>query len=121
MGATLGVGGVNPVTGDQVVERGDLPAMCSRSWRRPGFYETSGDWLYDVGLPGKSGIGGGDVTITPGKGGARNVLAPAGWGRKGVRGQLAARFLSRALGLDIFASRPRRPPRPRPRPRGRTR
>src|SRR5215813_11880863 len=32
-------------------------------------YETSGDWLYDIGLPGKSGIGGGIVTVSPGKGG----------------------------------------------------
>ena len=34
-----------------------------------GLYETSGDWLYDIGLPGKSGIGGGIVTVSPGKGG----------------------------------------------------
>ena len=34
-----------------------------------GLYETSGDWLFDVGLPGKSGIGGGIVTVSPGKGG----------------------------------------------------
>ena len=34
-----------------------------------GLYETSGDWLYDIGLPGKSGIGGGIVTVAPGKGG----------------------------------------------------
>ena len=34
-----------------------------------GLYETSGDWLFDIGLPGKSGIGGGIVTVSPGKGG----------------------------------------------------
>jgi len=34
-----------------------------------GMYETSGDWLYDVGVPGKSGIGGGIVAVAPGKGG----------------------------------------------------
>ena len=34
-----------------------------------GMYETSGDWLYEIGLPGKSGIGGGIVTVSPGKGG----------------------------------------------------
>jgi len=30
-----------------------------------GLYETSGDWLYDIGLPGKSGIGGGIVAVSP--------------------------------------------------------
>jgi glutaminase len=34
-----------------------------------GLYETSGDWLYTIGLPAKSGIGGGIVTAAPGKGG----------------------------------------------------
>ena len=57
-----------------------------------GLYETSGDWLYDVGLPGKSGIGGGIVTVAPGKGGARRrsrrCSTSAG---NSVKGQLAAR------------------------------
>ena len=35
-----------------------------------GLYETSGDWLYDVGLPGKSGIGGGIVTVAPARAGS---------------------------------------------------
>jgi glutaminase len=69
-----------------------------------GLYETSGDWLYDVGLPGKSGIGGGIVTVSPGKG-ALGTFGPrldaAGNSVKGVR---AAQFLSRRLGLNLFAS-----------------
>ncbi|HET9244013.1 MAG TPA: glutaminase, partial [Gaiella sp.] len=63
-------------------------------------------WLYDVGLPGKSGIGGGIVTVAPGKG-ALGTFAPrldeAG---NSVKGQLAAQFLSKALGLDLFVSEP---------------
>ena len=34
-----------------------------------GLYEHSGDWMYEVGLPGKSGVSGGIVTVSPGKGG----------------------------------------------------
>jgi len=60
MGATLADGGVNPHTGVRVVSaescRYALTVMTT-----PGLYETSGDWLYQVGLPGKSGIGGGIV------------------------------------------------------------
>jgi glutaminase len=104
MGATLALGGVNPVTGERVVHeetcRYVLAVMTTA-----GLYETSGEWLYDVGLPGKSGIGGGIVTVAPGKGGLATFAPPLDEAGNSVRGQLATRFLSRALGLDIFMSR----------------
>ena len=68
MGATLADGGVNPVTGDRVID----PRICHYTLAvmlTAGLYEASGEWLYDVGLPAKSGIGGGIVTVSPGKGG----------------------------------------------------
>jgi glutaminase len=71
-----------------------------------GLYETSGDWLYDVGLPGKSGIGGGIVTVSPGKGGLGTFAPLLDQAGNSVKGRLAARFLSRRLGLDLFASEP---------------
>lgn len=71
-----------------------------------GLYETSGEWLYDVGLPGKSGIGGGIVTVAPGKGGMGTFGPRLDDAGNSVKGQLAARFLSRRLGLDLFASDP---------------
>jgi glutaminase len=72
-----------------------------------GLYETSGDWLCDVGLPGKSGIGGGIVTVSPGKGGLGTFAARLDDAGNSVKGQLVARFLSRRLGLDLFVSQPR--------------
>jgi glutaminase len=103
MGATLADGGVNPLTRRRIVSaetcRHTLAVMTTA-----GLYETSGDWLYDVGLPGKSGIGGGIVTVSPGKGGLATFSAPLDAAGNSVRGQLAARFLSRRLGLDLFAS-----------------
>ena len=71
-----------------------------------GLYETSGDWLYDIGLPGKSGIGGGIVTVSPGKGGLGTFAPPLDAAGNSVKGQLAARFLSQHLGMDLFASNP---------------
>ncbi len=71
-----------------------------------GLYETSGDWLFDVGIPGKSGIGGGIVTVAPGKGGLGTFAPPLDAAGNSLRGQLVARFLSRGLGLDVFASAP---------------
>ncbi len=105
MGATLADGGVNPLTGDRVVDeetcRYTLAVMATA-----GLYETSGDWLYDIGLPGKSGIGGGIVTVSPGKGGLGTFAPLLDEAGNSVKGQLVARFLSQRLGLDLFASSP---------------
>ncbi len=105
MGATLANGGVNPVTRERVVGPGcakrTLAVMATA-----GLYETSGDWLYDIGLPGKSGIGGGIVTVAPGKGGFGAFAPPLDRAGNSVKGQRAARFLSEQLGLNLFASEP---------------
>ena len=105
MGATLADGGVNPLTREQVVSA-DTCRHVLAVMTTAGLYETSGDWLYDVGLPGKSGIGGGIVTVSPGKGALGTFSPPLDGAGNSVRGQLAARFLSRRLGLDLFASAP---------------
>jgi glutaminase len=103
MGATLANGGINPLTGERVVDADDcwhaLAVMATA-----GLYETSGDWLYDIGLPGKSGIGGGIVTVAPGKGGMGTFAPPLDAAGNSVKGQLAAAFLSERLGLNLFAS-----------------
>jgi glutaminase len=65
-----------------------------------GLYETSGYWLYDIGLPGKSGI----VTVAPGKGGLGTFAPLLDEVGDSVKGQLASAFFSRRLGLDLFAS-----------------
>ena len=88
MGATLADGGVNPVTGERVIAastcRHTLAVMTTA-----GLYETSGNWLYEVGLPAKSGIGGGIVAVSPGKGGLGNVRAASR--RRGQQRQGSAR------------------------------
>lgn len=105
MGATLADGGVNPITKARVVD----PAVCHYAlavMTTAGMYETSGDWLYDVGLPGKSGIGGGIVTVSPGKGGLGTFAPPLDSAGNSVKGQLVAKYLSQRLGMDLFVSNP---------------
>jgi glutaminase len=107
MSATLADGGVNPVTGLRVV----TTAVCQHAlavMATAGMYETSGDWLFDVGVPGKSGIGGGIVAVSPGKGGLGTFSPLLDRAGNSVRGQLAARHLSRTLGLSLFASEAQR-------------
>jgi glutaminase len=105
MGATLASGGVNPVTGEQVVS----PDTCRRVlavMATAGLYERSGQWLFDVGLPGKSGVSGGIVTVSPGKGAVATYSPPLDAAGNSVRGQLVTRFLSERLGLNLFVSAP---------------
>lgn len=103
MGATLADGGVNPLTGERVV----APSVCHYAlavMATAGLYETSGDWLYNIGLPGKSGIGGGIVTVSPGKGGLGTFAPRLDAAGNSVKGQLVAKYLSQELGLDLFVS-----------------
>ena len=105
MGATLADGGVNPITKERVVD----PSVCHYAlavMTTAGLYETSGDWLYDIGLPGKSGIGGGIVTVSPGKGGLGTFAPPLDKAGNSVKGQLVAKYLSQRLGMDLFVSKP---------------
>jgi glutaminase len=105
MGATLAHGGVNPITRRRVVGA----SVCHYALTvmiTAGLYETSGDWLYDIGLPGKSGIGGGIVAVSPGKGGFGTFAPPLDAAGNSVKGQLAAKFLSQRLGMDLFVSDP---------------
>lgn len=105
MGATLANGGVNPVTRERVVS----PATCHYTlavMTTAGLYEASGEWLYEIGLPGKSGIGGGIVTVSPGKGGLGTFAPLLDVAGNSVKGQLVARHLSQRLGMDLLASLP---------------
>jgi glutaminase len=105
MAATLANGGVNPLTKKRVIDaihcQHVLAVMVTA-----GLYENSGDWLYETGFPGKSGVSGGMVTVSPGKGGLGTFAPRLDSAGNSIKGQLAARFLSEQLGLNLFASRP---------------
>ena len=108
MGATLADGGVNPITKQRVID----PSICHCTlavMTTAGLYETSGDWLYEIGLPGKSGIGGGIVTVSPGKGGLGTFAPRLDSAGNSVKGRLATRFLSQRLGMDLFISQAETP------------
>ncbi len=103
MAATLANGGVNPQTGERVI----VPGVCRRVlavMATAGLYELSGDWLYEMGVPGKSGVSGGIVTVSPGKGGLATYSPPLDPAGNSVRGQLVTKYLSERLGLNLFAS-----------------
>jgi glutaminase len=103
MGATLANGGANPETGEVVISPG-VSRRVLAVMATAGLYELSGDWLYEIGVPGKSGVSGGIVTVAPGKGGLATFSPPLDAAGNSVRGQLVTKYLAERLGLNLFAS-----------------
>jgi glutaminase len=101
MGATLANGGVNPATGKRVIAHANVPHLLALMTME-GLYTASGDWAYTVGLPAKSGVGGGLVAVSPGK------LAIAAYSPRldnagnSVRAQAAITQIAHTLGLGLF-------------------
>lgn len=107
MGATLANDGVNPLSGRRVVS-GDACRAALAVMTTAGLYETSGEWLYRVQLPGKSGVSGGIVAVSPGRGAVATYSPRIDDAANSVRGQLAAQYLSGRLGLGMLGGVARR-------------
>ena len=105
MAATLANGGKNPVTGKQVLDPAYVPKVLA-VMATAGLYDDSGKWLYATGLPGKSGVGGGIIAVSPGKFGIGAVSPPLDAAGNSVRDQKAIADISNALGGNPFAPKP---------------
>jgi glutaminase len=66
MGATLANQGVNPLTGERAIAH-DYVDNVLAVMASCGMYDWSGEWIYRVGLPAKSGVGGGILAVLPGQ------------------------------------------------------
>jgi glutaminase len=64
MAATLANRGLNPVTGEQVVSPYAITHTLS-VMTSAGMYDFAGEWIYRVGVPAKSGVGGGILAALP--------------------------------------------------------
>ena len=73
--ATLAAAGKNPVTGKQVIDSAKVPGVLA-VMATAGLYDDSGKWRYHTGLPGKSGVGGGIIAVSPGKFGIAVISPP---------------------------------------------
>jgi len=104
MGATLANNGKNPVTGEQIIKPENVPYILS-TMTMAGLYDGSGGWAWKVGLPAKSGVGGGIVAIVPGKG-AIAVFSPrlddAG---NSVKAQRVIEYVANKLDFNVFSPR----------------
>ena len=102
MAATLANGGTNPVTGKAVLQSKYVPNVLA-VMATAGLYDDSGKWLYTTGLPGKSGVGGGIIAVSPGKFGIAVISPPLDAAGNSVKAQKTIAAVSNALGGNPYS------------------
>ncbi len=103
MGACFCNGGVNPVTGKRVVKDTNVPPVLAEMCMS-GLYDSTGTWMYEAGVPGKSGVGGGLLACAPGKLALASYSPPLDVAGNSVRGQKALNRIITEHGLNLFLS-----------------
>lgn len=103
MGATLAAGGINPLTRQRAVKAEHVPRILAEM-TMSGLYDNTGTWQYEVGLPAKSGVGGGILAVVPGRLAIAAFSPPLDRFGNSVRSQRAIRHLSEVLDLNLFAT-----------------
>ena len=106
MAGTLANAGKNPVTGKQVMKAENVSKVLA-VMATAGLYDDSGKWLFRTGLPGKSGVGGGIIAVSPGKFGIAVISPPLDDAGNSVKAQKAIADISNALGGNPYASKTR--------------
>jgi glutaminase len=101
MGATLANDGVNPATGERVIKSENIQEILS-TMMMAGLYDGSGGWSWHVGLPAKSGVGGGIVAIAPGKGAIAVFSPPLDEAGNSVKAQEVIQYVAAKLDLNIY-------------------
>src|SRR5215469_2026391 len=102
MGATLANNGINPATGQQAIKRENVPEILS-SMMMAGLYDGSGGWAWHVGLPAKSGVGGGIVAVVPGKGAIAVFSPPLDEAGNSVKAQEVIRYVANKLDYNLYS------------------
>lgn len=101
MGATLANNGVNPLTGERAVAAECVKDILSVMYTC-GMYDSSGEWTYRIGLPAKSGVGGGIIAIAPRHLGIGVFSPPLDDHGHSVRGVKVCTEISQFFGLHTF-------------------
>lgn len=101
MGATLANEGVNPLTGERVLDAKYVPRVLAMMMMA-GFYDEAGRWAWNTGLPAKTGVGGGIVAVVPGQFAIVGFSPPLDKAGNSVRAARAIRYVADALGVNVF-------------------
>jgi glutaminase len=103
MGATLANAGVCPVTGDAALDPDHVPRVLS-VMATCGMYDYAGEWVYRIGMPSKSGVGGGIIGVLPGQMAVAVFSPPLDSRGNSVRGIRVFEDLSNDFALHMFQS-----------------
>jgi len=106
MAATLANGGTNPITKKKVVSP-ETSAYTMAIMATAGLYDDSGQWLYMVGLPGKSGVGGGIIAVCPGKFGIAVISPPLNEVGNSVKAQKTIDDIVKELKVNPYLVQPK--------------
>ncbi len=101
MAATLANGGVNPITGERAIHEAYVQDVIS-VMLTCGMYDYSGEWAYRVGIPAKSGVGGGVTAVVPKRLGIGVFSPPLDAKGNSLRGIKVCEALSCDFGLHLF-------------------
>ena len=101
MAATLANSGINPVTGDRAIAAEHVKTVLS-VMASCGMYDYSGEWVYRVGLPAKSGVGGGIIAVLPGQFGFGTYSALLDAHGNSHRGIEVCKELSQRFQLHVY-------------------
>jgi glutaminase len=105
MGATLANEGVNPITNKRVLAAEHVPELLA-VMAMTGFYDESGIWQYTSGLPAKTGVGGGIVTVVPGKFAIAAFSPRLNEAGNSIRAMKAIRYIAGELGVGLYGANP---------------
>ena len=101
MASTLANKGVNPKTGEKVIDKKFLPYILQHMAAN-GLYEYSETWMTNVGIPAKSGVGGVLILVVPNVMGIGLFSPPIDEHGNSSKGILTAQLLSKKMHLGIF-------------------
>ncbi|MEM9978543.1 MAG: glutaminase A [Cyanobacteria bacterium P01_D01_bin.2] len=101
MSATLANGGINPVTQERAIDERYVQDVVS-VMLTCGMYDASGEWAYRVGMPAKSGVGGGILAVVPKQLGIGTFSPPLDAKGNSVRGIKVCEALAQDFGLHLF-------------------
>lgn len=105
MGATLANGGVNPITGTRMLPAEHVPELLA-IMAAAGFYDESGEWMFNAGLPSKTGVGGGIVSVVPGKFAIAAFSPRLNGPGNSIRAMRAIRQIAGELGVGLYGPNP---------------
>ncbi|APX32201.1 glutaminase A [Brachybacterium sp. P6-10-X1] len=105
MTATLAAGGIQPVSGERVIER-DAARQTLSVMAAAGMYDAAGSWFTEVGIPAKSGVAGGLLGALPGQVGIGSFSPRLDEHGNSVRGVKLFRRLSTDMGLHLMETDP---------------